>query len=61
MSKMSELAARKWDTYWTEAERAGLKAMGRMLTEDDWHVADYDCWDIIRAYVKAARKVKEGK
>jgi hypothetical protein len=47
-------------TYWTEAERAGLKAMGRLLR---WPLGDYTRQGLllaIHAYVKAVRKHREG-
>lgn len=64
MSKMSEAAARRWDTYWSEAERAGLKAMGKSVRyywERSMSERGYALIFAIRDYVQAARKVKEGK
>ena len=73
-----------WLPFWTEAERAGLKAMGEELRQIKIARAEEDrtrerykkqnltpifdlksekvgIWHAIRAYVSAARRVKEGK
>jgi hypothetical protein len=55
-----------WLPFWTDAERAGLKIMGRALidprnSEELWPDAFIGIRGTIRAYVKAARAVKEGK
>ena len=67
MSRMSELAARKWEAeksprkYWTPAERAGLKAMGR---EVGWWEKKGNKWEAevaamqICCYIQAAMKAK---
>ena len=64
---------RGWLPFWTPAERAGIKAMGKTLKDYGWEAVNsplyVDGWsnmrfavlDAIRACVKAARKVKEGK
>ncbi|MDD5007274.1 MAG: hypothetical protein PHC68_02590 [Syntrophorhabdaceae bacterium] len=46
-----------WLPYWTEAERAGIKALGKTFK-------DSECLSVrlaiaIQAYVKSARNVKE--
>ena len=76
--------SRGWLQFWTPAERAGIKAMGRGLKCIENEINDLDAnqelykrkilnpifppraqkigaWRIIRAYVKAARAVKESK
>jgi hypothetical protein len=46
-----------WITFWTPAERAGLKALGEGL---DMQSDPEECAvGMIRAYVQAARKSKE--
>jgi len=54
---------RGWITFWTPAERAGLKAMGRrLLVAIHYKVpATVVLESAIKEYVQAARKVKEGK
>ena len=55
-----------WLTFWTPAERAGLKAMGIALRTFT-PISEYPTFEdglrahrgIIRAYVQAARKSKE--
>jgi hypothetical protein len=52
-----------WRQFWTPAERAGLKAMGRNLRTSkshDWDAVMGIIWTI-REYVRYARAVKEGK
>jgi len=44
-----------WLPFWTPAERVGLKAMGGLVKDDPFH----EVVDAIRAYVKAAREIKE--
>ena len=56
-----------WFKYWTSAERAGLKAMGKALRgmmnlcpkNDSNRMIIWGEAVAIRAYVKAARKFKE--
>lgn len=53
-----------WDTYWTPAERAGMKALGFLAKdakERGTHIQVIFMERAIRAYVSAARRVKEGK
>jgi hypothetical protein len=47
--------------FWTPAERAGLKAMGFEVGEetDEYQPGRDAAIDVIRAYIKAARAVKE--
>lgn len=51
------------ETFWTPAERAGLKAMGEVYK--DWEGCGGDemegVWFAIHAFVRAARASKEGK
>ena len=57
----------KWITFWTPAERVGLKAMGKALRgmmnlcpkNDSNRMIIWGEAVAIRAYVKAARKFKE--
>ena len=56
-----------WTTFWTPAERVGLKAMGKALRgmmnlcpkNDSNRMIIWGEAVAIRAYVKAARKFKE--
>jgi len=54
-----------WITFWTEAEREGLKAMGEQYQNQEWRWLkpwfDVGVLATIRAYVAASRKVKESK
>jgi hypothetical protein len=55
-----------WLPFWSEAERAGLKAMGLYLKHEDMATALFEiprkCFrEAIAIFVQAARAVKEGK
>ena len=54
-----------WLTYWTPAERAGLKAMGKeyleVLPAAYSSDASTGAYCAINAYVRAARAVKEAR
>jgi hypothetical protein len=52
-----------WLPFWTPAERAGLKAMGRLRTElselAGWNDEEKAVGEAIVRFVAASRKVKE--
>ena len=50
-----------WITFWTPAERAGLKRMGRgaVIKQVISEAAGIAAVETIRAYVQAARQAKE--
>ena len=54
-----------WLPFWTEAERAGIKALGLeaklYFRRKHFHIVFAGIALAIRAYVKSARAVKEGK
>jgi hypothetical protein len=56
-----QTADREARKYWTPSERAGLKALGFLYRASVGFPVRVMTVSMIRAFVQAARKVKEGK